>query len=202
MIEPKTYRKKPVHVEAMKFDGATADTHAVMNWLENNEYPFLAGNALHPESLIYPDQETGDNSRPDKGIYIDPATGFLMIRTMEGDMTVRVGDWVIQGIKSEFYPCKPDIFAATYEQVDQDGNRVNSTQYPESTNTPVMTVAAVIEWLEGEKEDIEATRKSTETSYGALGTMTVNLQAETVQILIDNLAKSTFEQMDEAHGNE
>ncbi len=43
----------------------------------------------------------------------------LQIRTLEGVMTARVGDWVIRGVSGEFYPCKPDIFAATYEAVDE-----------------------------------------------------------------------------------
>lgn len=41
----------------------------------------------------------------------------LVIPTMEGEMTGSVGDWIIKGIQGEFYPCKPDIFQATYELV-------------------------------------------------------------------------------------
>ena len=37
--------------------------------------------------------------------------------TLEGFMKAKVGDWIIKGVKGEFYPCKPDIFAATYEAV-------------------------------------------------------------------------------------
>lgn len=44
----------------------------------------------------------------------------LMIPTMEGDMLVSVGDWVIRGVKGEFYPCKPDIFAASYDKLEDD----------------------------------------------------------------------------------
>lgn len=40
------------------------------------------------------------------------------IKTLEGWMTVRQGDWVITGVKGEHYPCKSDIFAATYEPVE------------------------------------------------------------------------------------
>ena len=40
-----------------------------------------------------------------------------IIRTLEGDMTARPGDYIITGIKGERYPCKPDIFEATYELV-------------------------------------------------------------------------------------
>jgi hypothetical protein len=39
----------------------------------------------------------------------------LKIPTLEGEMTGSVGDWIIRGVQGEFYPCKPDIFAATYE---------------------------------------------------------------------------------------
>lgn len=41
--------------------------------------------------------------------------GGLDIITLEGNMRADVGDWVIQGVKGEVYPCKPDIFAATYD---------------------------------------------------------------------------------------
>ena len=37
------------------------------------------------------------------------------IRTLEGDMHLTEGDWIIRGVKGEYYPCKPDIFEATYE---------------------------------------------------------------------------------------
>lgn len=43
----------------------------------------------------------------------------LQIQTLEGVMTAEIGDWVIRGVKGEFYPCKPDIFAVTYESVEE-----------------------------------------------------------------------------------
>lgn len=39
----------------------------------------------------------------------------IQIETLEGTMTANPGDWIIRGVKGEFYPCKPDIFEATYE---------------------------------------------------------------------------------------
>ena len=42
---------------------------------------------------------------------------LIEIKTLEGTMTAKIGDWVIKGVKGEFYPCKPDIFAATYDPV-------------------------------------------------------------------------------------
>lgn len=45
-------------------------------------------------------------------------TGGLVIETLEGSMLAATGDWIIKGIRGEFYPCKPDVFAAKYEQVE------------------------------------------------------------------------------------
>lgn len=41
------------------------------------------------------------------------------VHTLEGPLRVREGDWIIKGVKGEFYPCKPDIFAATYEPAEE-----------------------------------------------------------------------------------
>ena len=41
----------------------------------------------------------------------------LLIPTLEGDMLASLNDWIIKGVKGEIYPCKPDIFAATYDPV-------------------------------------------------------------------------------------
>jgi hypothetical protein len=43
-----------------------------------------------------------------------------IIHTLEGDMVADPGDWIITGVKGEVYPCKPDIFEATYEKVEAD----------------------------------------------------------------------------------
>lgn len=50
-------------------------------------------------------------------VIADPKTGCVHIKTMEGEMVGNPGDWIIHGVKGELYPCKPDIFAATYEAV-------------------------------------------------------------------------------------
>ena len=41
----------------------------------------------------------------------------IKIKTLEGEMLAKIGDWIIKGVKGEFYPCKPDIFEATYEKI-------------------------------------------------------------------------------------
>lgn len=49
------------------------------------------------------------------GVKYSPKARCALIDTLEGTMRVNIGDWIIQGIKGELYPCKPDIFEATYE---------------------------------------------------------------------------------------
>ena len=49
-----------------------------------------------------------------------PREGKLTIPTLEGDHTASAGDWIIRGVKGEYYPCKPDIFEMTYESVRED----------------------------------------------------------------------------------
>lgn len=57
--------------------------------------------------------------------------GELIIATLEGPLRASLGDWIIKGIKGEFYPCKPDIFEATYEPVEDDPTADEILQYLE-----------------------------------------------------------------------
>lgn len=52
-------------------------------------------------------------------VKLNTASGSVFIATLEGTMEARMGDWIIQGVKGEVYPCKPDIFEATYEPVEE-----------------------------------------------------------------------------------
>jgi len=51
-----------------------------------------------------------------------PVFDGIEIKTLEGTHLARFGDWIIRGVKGEFYPCKPDIFEATYEPVEDPAN--------------------------------------------------------------------------------
>jgi hypothetical protein len=51
------------------------------------------------------------------GVVYDPNMKCAFIKTLEGTMRADIGDWIIRGVKGELYPCKPDIFEATYEAV-------------------------------------------------------------------------------------
>jgi hypothetical protein len=86
---PARYRKKPVVIEAVQFDGTNGD--AVAEWCGGT----FEATTCH-----------GDG----------PPT-VVFIHTLEGRMGASLGDFVIKGVKGEFYPCKPDIFKATYEAV-------------------------------------------------------------------------------------
>ncbi len=81
------FRKKPVVIEAWN----TAD--------HPTSRPQWLLDAIQLGSVWY---QGGDNP-------------YHTIKTLEGEMRADVGDWIIRGVKGELYPCKPDIFAATYE---------------------------------------------------------------------------------------
>lgn len=53
-----------------------------------------------------------------KGLRLPAKERVIHIPTLEGEMEAKIGDYIIQGVKGEFYPCKPDIFAATYEEAE------------------------------------------------------------------------------------
>lgn len=55
-----------------------------------------------------------------KGLKLPREQQRIDIQTLEGEMSATIGDFVIRGVKGEFYPCKPDIFAATYDAVNSD----------------------------------------------------------------------------------
>ena len=100
------YCKKPIIVEAIQFDGTAESGALIITWAQNNgileiEYhPFLA-----------------DHFKNDPQIYIAHPDPYMRIKTPEGTMIASSGDWIIKGIKGEFYPCKPNIFMETYEAV-------------------------------------------------------------------------------------
>lgn len=95
------YRKKPVIIEAVRFDDVMFDDTGSFSIFFDTEgdLPKWLRDALVDEKVFPVSQ--------------DPAQ--LIIRTLEGEMLADKGDWIIKGVKGELYPCKPDIFAATYD---------------------------------------------------------------------------------------
>ena len=66
-------------------------------------------------TIVDKDVIEGRKPWPASGVTIDPRDGRMVIATLEGGHWVNLGDWIIRGVQGEFYPCKPDIFEATYE---------------------------------------------------------------------------------------
>ena len=84
------YKKKPIEVEAIKFDGT--NHREILKFI----YPSMTETGLEgAEKMKLP----------------------IVIETLEGDMNVSVGDYVIRGVQGELYPCKPDIFEQTYQTI-------------------------------------------------------------------------------------
>lgn len=86
----KRYRKKPVIIEAIQ-------------WFKDEDHP-----------SVIPSMD--DDAKCEKCNIVMKDHGW--IDTLEGGHIVCPGDWIITGIKGEFYPCKPDIFEATYDLVE------------------------------------------------------------------------------------
>lgn len=102
------FRKKPVVIEAMLHDINQDDPMAVYQWVEENTL-----GSFEPMACI-----SGSKPYPESGISIDPRDGRLLIATLEGGVHASLGDYIIKGVNGEFYPCKPEIFIKTYDQVD------------------------------------------------------------------------------------
>lgn len=100
MTAARQFRKKPVVIDAMQWDGTVDGATAII------------------DATL----DSGGTARfvcPEPGGCTDETRHRIAIDTLEGTMFADPLDWVIRGIKGEFYPCKPDIFAATYDEVDQ-----------------------------------------------------------------------------------
>lgn len=85
--EANRYRKKPIVIEAMRYSPETCER--ICAW-------------MRIPHVVYSGEPCG--------------VGEFLIETLEGTMRANPGDWIIRGLKGEFYPCKPDIFEATYER--------------------------------------------------------------------------------------
>ena len=100
------YRKRPVVIEAFQYDGD------MINSSGKPYVPEWAISAVNNNTMYYDVTELFIHT-----LEGDHHVTELFIHTLEGDHHVTVGDYVIQGINGELYPCKPDIFEKTYEAV-------------------------------------------------------------------------------------
>lgn len=94
------YRKKPIVIEAMQFDGTNFD--AIYEWSNPS------GSVLKAHVLLWGTGK-GEDAQ------------YLAVETPEGTVKAGVGAYIIKGVRGEFYPCRPDIFAKTYEPVGENG---------------------------------------------------------------------------------
>lgn len=104
MTQPvRFFRKKPVIIRAMQFKGSTESATGILDWVLAN-----GGNATYHDI-------------DDPGEHVS----WVRIDTLEGPMKVRPGDWVIQGIKGEFYPHAGHFFKEAYEEVAGDSPTIS-----------------------------------------------------------------------------
>lgn len=103
------FRKNPVTIEArqMPLEPSQELVREIAIWMVDNEYDgsvdYEVDEEFQHEGLTLPDH----------------GANYLEIDTLEGVMSAGLGDWIIQGVQGEFYPCKQDIFAQTYTAADE-----------------------------------------------------------------------------------
>lgn len=119
------FRKKPVEIEAVRWRGYSSNlgitdeapdqpleiTEANMHGVKWGPFPSW----LPAVSAVVDDLPEGHIPSVPVGSVFRQGES-LWIGTLEGSMRADKGDWIIRGIKGEIYPCKPDIFAATYDR--------------------------------------------------------------------------------------
>lgn len=91
------YRKKSIEIEAVQFTGDIDDE--IANFLKGQKVDVGLRTTMSDEGRRY--------------------EKYIILKTLEGEMKAIKGDYIIKGIKGEFYPCKPDIFDETYEEVTE-----------------------------------------------------------------------------------
>lgn len=107
------FRKKPVEIEAVQLLWTT--------WSEMCDHAGVGPDDGQPRGVYVNADGSWSDEPPFAGedvpsVFPDVRMG-LLIPTLEGEMLATEGDWVIRGVKGELYPCKSDIFEATYEAV-------------------------------------------------------------------------------------
>ena len=98
-MDVERFRKKPIVIEAYEYAG------------RGNGHPRYKGNV---PSWVSDGFESGV-------LRATNGTDPLVVVTAEGEMVLSSGDWLIRGVEGELYPCKPSVFAATYEPVEGEG---------------------------------------------------------------------------------
>jgi hypothetical protein len=110
------YRKKPVVIEAEQF---------VCNPREGEDWNGIVAKMSAEFGAAICMERHFDNA-----VLVTEAGH---IHTLEGAHQVNCGDWIIKGVKGEFYPCKPDIFALTYEEVSAPADETHPDVYSKTT---------------------------------------------------------------------
>lgn len=98
-----TYKKKPVHVQAGQ-------------WFKQGDHSEVKTGPMKVKQFVIDLATMGKVPVAELDVPIAPENGW--IDTLENVHEVTPGDYIIRGVKGEFYPCKPDIFEQTYELVD------------------------------------------------------------------------------------
>ncbi len=140
------WRKRPVVIEAVRWTGENAEE--VLSFADGGPAPLW-----------------GDD------FVVDTEKREVIIRTLEGSHTGSAGDWIIRGVKGEYYPCKPDIFEATYEPASSADPQAEVEALRQIDDLARRAVAAKgLSDMSGESEVWEAAWDALRAALAAAGT--------------------------------
>lgn len=124
------FRKRPVVIEAMQWDGSYEVQQRIVTWSAEVEGQEAWG---EPKVSGWFD-----------GDY------YLACRTLEGEMRANVGDWIIRGVQGEFYPCKPAIFEATYAEAGSPPTTPDNLRWAHMIDPTIARDQVRVQTAEGE----------------------------------------------------
>ena len=139
-VQPKTFRKKPVEIEAMLWTGGAENATPIIDWIISSG-PIEGFDGDNTATYFDKDEVDGE---------------AIMIYTLEGDMMASPGDWIIRGLKGEFYPCKPGIFDESYEsgELSVAVEQIKEIEQDEDVNRRVFELCKELSYI-GAREIME-----------------------------------------------
>ena len=131
MSNVKTFRKKPVEIQAMQWDGEYDTADALWEWTQfvvsrkEDGTPHMVATdfmVLGEDDSYEVFRCYDEDLEPIPGNEVDQRqkegySAVIRDRLHDTWVNVREGDWIIKGVQGEFYPCRPDVFVATYDEV-------------------------------------------------------------------------------------
>lgn len=116
-LDIEKFTKRPIEIEAVQFVGTKTHAESIVDWIMRHGHEAREAYVAVEETVVI-DNEDGTAYKT--GVVVGSKLEGVSITTLEGEMLAQPNDWIIKGVKGEFYPCKPDVFEASYVKAGTD----------------------------------------------------------------------------------